>query len=352
MVTSRNHVKGATNQTLSGSDDQDSRDSQYTTVMELKKTIAKQTIALGKQSEVSKMIVAVSLAVGGLLSGAGVALQGQMAPESWLQSSMSVLAKKFSDNKTGFEIVQEAKPNSLLVVQQAKTLKSQSVDYSRIQEINKLQDELIGIQKFLMAGLQEKLTNLESGQLTCGKASNISPLTGAPISKTPESPAGKAFPVPETSPVSEIFTAATKLKNEVSAELNNPELVVHIRQMPGNHVHASLVYRGKTSLGFYAEMPQFKNRLTDSGMKQWIRDSVRQLDTVGLIESIGRSKHMGTKDSTIGMRIKKRYTGEIEVAISDAFTGKSSVFVVDPKIDTETGITEKIDIILSAFLES
>jgi hypothetical protein len=110
IVHSQNRTKAAAASAMTDRSDTvppQLTDSQYDTIADLKKTVLKQTIVIGRQSAASKTMAAVGFVVGGILSGAGVGIHGQMAPDSWLQSSMSFLAGKFSDGKTGFDIVRE-----------------------------------------------------------------------------------------------------------------------------------------------------------------------------------------------------------------------------------------------------
>jgi hypothetical protein len=61
---------------------------------------------------------------------------------------------------------------------------------------------------------------------------------------------------------SNVLATVSVLKNEILAEMNDKHLAIKVREDAEKHIHTFLEYKGKVSLGYHAEMPQFRNRLT------------------------------------------------------------------------------------------
>ena len=107
------------------------------------------------------------------------------------------------------------------------------------------------------------------------------------------------------------------------------------------------------SLGFYADSIKNQNRLTKEGMSSWIQFSIDQLLLVEQIQSVALSKNIEpSKNSFISMEIKKLFTGNVTVVLSDSLSKKMGKFTVTIKKDTQEDISREIDKILEDFLSN
>lgn len=126
-----------------------------------------------------------------------------------------------------------------------------------------------------------------------------------------------------------------------------------IQEQSGGGILVWIEYNGRKSLGFFADSPKNQNRLTKEGMNLWIQSSVDQLSLVEQIESVALSKNIGSsKDSFVSIEIKKLYTGNVTVILSDSLSKKTGQFTVNIKKDKPEDILQKIDKILEGFLSN
>jgi hypothetical protein len=68
-------------------------------------------------------------------------------------------------------------------------------------------------------------------------------------------------------------------------------------------------------------------RLTEEGMRQWVKDSIGQVSLVSKIESVAKVRDLRSfNDGNVSMKIKKMGTGDVDVTFADAFSGKVNRF--------------------------
>lgn len=324
--------------------------SDWDTIQELRRTVMKQTIALGKSSRSSRFIVAVSFATGVALSGAGATLYGQSSPDSPLQAAMSFLAKKLSSDKTGYDIVSESRGNDQTLRDQKALVEKQNTEIARLKQMVGLYEEMTTIQKNLIAGFQEKA----NAPAVVRKVTNAPVVTKIP----PVAKASLAMSVelsepstPNLQQLDEVFDRVSQLRQHVLSEIQDPNLEIRVRKTSQNHVHVYLTYHGQDSLGFHAEMPQFANRLSITGMKQWVGENISQLQTVNLIQSVATTRNIGNPEfSSVSIQTRRLYSGGVEVTLTDSFSGRTGKFKVVNGA-SQADIESQMDGVLSEFLD-
>lgn len=152
---------------------------------------------------------------------------------------------------------------------------------------------------------------------------------------------------------SKIYATLSKLKSEIATDFPNKNIEMKIQEQSGGGILVWVEYNGRKSLGFFADSPKNQNRLTKEGMNLWIRSSIDQLSLVEQIETIALSKNIGSsKDSFVSIEIKKLYTGNITVILSDSLSKKTGQFTVNIKKDVSEDISRGIDKILEGFLSN
>lgn len=325
--------------------------SDWDTIQELKKTIKQQSIALNKSSRSSRFLVAVSFATGVALSGGAASLYGQSAPNSPLQAAMSFLAKKFSSDKTGYEIVSEARAHDRTLQDQKVLVQQQETEIQRLKQMIALYEEMTTIQKNLIAGFQEKA----DAPAVVRKVTATQPVVAAPLVMSTQL-ASEPVLIPN---LDAVFDRVSTLRQSILAEFQEPNLDIRVRKTAQNHVHVYLTYYGKDSLGFYAEMPQFANRMEAAGMKEWIRESIAQLRTVNMIESVAQSRNIGKipQQASVMFQTRRLYSGGVEVTLTDSFSGRTGKFKAansashQMDIELQRSIEMQMDGVLSGFLD-
>lgn len=93
-----------------------------------------------------------------------------MDPESGVQSSISSIAKKFSDTQTGYEIIQKGSANILVIKKQTNELQEGTELRKHLRDITNQQSEILAIQKQMIDNLTEKQSLLEKELLNHNKS--------------------------------------------------------------------------------------------------------------------------------------------------------------------------------------
>ncbi|HBB27295.1 TPA: hypothetical protein DCZ36_02245, partial [Candidatus Gracilibacteria bacterium] len=304
-----------------------------------------------QDSKTSQLIIAVAFATGGILSGTVATIYGQMSPESRVQKSVTALTKAFSDEKTGYEIIQEGKENVLLVQMQINELKKCNVLNGVLQEVVVGHEEIFGTHQLIISMDEVKIANLSEKLLEEQKKSESCNRGGKKqfIGREEEKQSRNLTEVE----ASKIYATLSKLKSEIATDFPDKNIEMKIQEQSGGGILVWIEYNGRKSLGFFADSPKNQNRLTKEGMNLWIQSSVDQLSLVEQIESVALSKNIGSsKDSFVSIEIKKLYTGNVTVILSDSLSKKTGQFTVNIKKDKPEDILQKIDKILEGFLSN
>ena len=151
---------------------------------------------------------------------------------------------------------------------------------------------------------------------------------------------------------SKIFNTFSVLRVEMVEQFADKNIEIRIQEQSGGGILIWIQYKGKNSLGFYANSEKNKNRLTKEGMALWIQFSIDQLSLVEQIESIAFSKNIGSsKDSFVSMdKPKKLYSGNVKITLSDSLTKKTGSFIVKSKNTSPENISQEFDTILKDFV--
>lgn len=153
---------------------------------------------------------------------------------------------------------------------------------------------------------------------------------------------------------SKIYATLSKLKSEMATDFPDKNIEMKIQEQSGGGMLVWIEYNGRKSLGFFADSPKNQNRLTKEGMNLWIQSSIDQLSLVEQIETIALSKNIGLSKSSsfVSMEIKKLYTGNVTVILSDSLSKKTGQFTVNIKKGASEDISKGIDKILESFLSN
>lgn len=254
-----------------------------------------------------------------------------------------------SDEKTGYEIIQEGKENVLLVQKQINELKKYNVLNRVLQEAVVKWDEIINYFQIVIGTNESTIANLSEKLLEEQKKSESCNRWGKKqfIGREDEKQSRNLTEVE----ASKIYATLSKLKNEVATAFPDKNIEMKIQEQSGGWILVWVEYNRRKSLGFFADSPKNQNRLTKEGMNLWIQSSIDQLSLVEQIETIALSKNIGSsKDSFVSIEIKKLYTGNVTVTLADSLTKKTGSFIVNIKKNAPEDISKEIDKILESFL--
>lgn len=271
-----------------------------------------------------------------------------MSPESQVQESVSSLAKKFSDTPTGYERIQNGEANILVIKKQANELKEGRDLSGYLKDITGQQREIIDIQTRMIATLNEKELLIEQGKLSHNRPEKKTAKRKKESAKEQKEEVSQK---PAIARNSDIYATVSKIRGEIMADFSENGTSIQIQEQLAGRVLVWVEHKGNRSLGFFADTPKFKDRLTKQGMRSWVRDSVNQLAVVEQIESLALERDIGSsQESALSMKIKKMYTGSVEITLHDTFSKKTGRFTVDARKDKKEDIAGKIDKILADFL--
>ncbi|MDD5197678.1 MAG: hypothetical protein PHN60_02355 [Candidatus Gracilibacteria bacterium] len=325
---------------------------QQSTIEEQQRIISGQRHIIKRDSRASGLVLAVSCVTGGVVGGTGTAFYGQVSPESSVQEYTSSLAKVFSDEETGYDIIQKGKENILIVKTQAKELNKCSVINGTLQEAVVKGEEIMGTYRVIIGLDESRINNLSAELLEEQKKSENCNLRRKKqfVGSREEEKQSKNFVGADNS---KIYATLSKLRSEIMAGFPDKNIEMKIQEQSGGGILVWMEYKGMGSLGFYADSIKNQNRLTKEGMSSWIQFSIDQLLLVEQIQSVALSKNIGlSKNSFVSMEIKKLYTGNVTVMLSDSLSKKTGKFTVTIKKDTQEDISREIDKILEGFLSN
>lgn len=316
------------------------------TIKELEKDNQKLKAAYKNKSTVSGITLAVNILIAGIV-WTGATVYWQLAPESSVQELASSLIKNLGDTKTTYELAREGNSNLLIIKKQKEELQKWAEFNEKLSTIVRMEDEIIKNQSHIIMGFEKTVLRMEEEVAFCKELGGKRRKWNMVTHKEWEDKE-----IPQKSHAvydSKVFETVSKIKNEVMGDFSHHKVQVKIQEQSGGHVLVWLEYNGKKSLGFYADNLKSHSRLTKQGMSTWIQDSMNQLSTIEQIESIAHTKNIGSgKDSTLSMKINKKYNGDITVAFFDAFSNKTGKFTVK-KGDWKTDFVGIIDKILEDF---
>jgi hypothetical protein len=105
-----------------------------------------------------------------------------------------------------------------------------------------------------------------------------------------------------------IYKTVSDLRDDINKTLVEKNAAIKL-QKQSKGILVWIEYKGKRSLGFYADVSRYKNRLTKEGMNSWVQDSLAQLSLVEQIESIFLNKGVSSSfESSISLKIEKMYS--------------------------------------------
>ncbi|EKD44258.1 MAG: hypothetical protein ACD_71C00193G0001 [uncultured bacterium (gcode 4)] len=305
-----------------------------------------------QDSKTSQLLIAVAFASWGILSWTGAAIYWQISPESWVQESASYLAKMLSDEKTGYELIQEGKDNIVIIKKQStKLVKCETLE-SVLNKIIATQDEIIKFHGTIIGTNESKIHNLSEELLAEQKKSELCSRRWKKqfIGNRDEEKQSKNLAGVDNS---KIYATLSKLRSEIMTDFPDKNIEMKIQEQSGGWILVWMEYKGMGSLGFYADSIKNQNRLTKEGMSSWIQSSINQLLLVEQIQSVALSRNIGpSKNSFVSMEIKKLYTGNVTVVLSDSLSKKTGKFTVTIKKDAQEDISREIDKILEGFLSN
>ncbi|OIP54064.1 hypothetical protein AUK10_01655 [Candidatus Gracilibacteria bacterium CG2_30_37_12] len=287
-------------------------------------------------SKLSRLKSQVGIAFLGVVVGAtGATIYEQVVPESGLKKWVSGSVEKvFGDSDTGYNRIQEGEKSIGVIKEQVQELK-------RVQRLNDIQKEIIT--------LQERIA--KNNELIALPDKQKKDIGGVDISPNESNNLKTIQKKTQNTDVynSTLFADVKSIRDEVVKEFPT-SLQVKLREDKGGRVLVYVEYNGKKSLGFYADSPKFKNRLTEVGMRKWVADSIYQLTQVEEIESIAHQHGISTSlDSPISMKVKKMYSGNIIITFHDFNKNKIAKYTIGPK-DKNPDIAHKINDTLNKFL--
>lgn len=279
-----------------------------------------------KSPRINNMIVAMSFSVWSILSWLWVGLYSQISPDSSLSSFMSLTSKQISDMKTWYELFHE---QAWEITKKSEELKIYKERNWYLEKMTKLQEELRTNYAFIIQSYQEK----ELSATNNWKSPVIQPEKQ------------------EVANNDTVYNTVWKIGNDVVTDFKDTDLKFQIIKTSDWHVNVWIEYKWKKSIGFYAELPRFKDIITKTWMKLRIQDRIHQLNIIEQIKSIWEVIWIGISEkSVISLKVHQLYNGNNEVIIYDAFTKKTSKFIVEVKKYSQNETNQKIDEILSSFM--
>lgn len=217
-----------------------------------------------------------------------------------------------------------------------------------LKEVTGQQRDIIDIQTRMIATLNEKQLLVEQERFPHNRSEKKTAKRKMESMKEQKEEISKK---PAIAHNSDIYATVSEIRGEIMADFSENGTSMQIQEQMGGRVLVWVEHKGNRSLGFFADTPKFKDRLTKQGMRSWVRDSINQLAMVEQIESLALERDIGSsQESALSMEVKKMYTGSVEVMLHDAFSKKTGRFTVDTRKDKKDDITRKIDRILADFL--
>lgn len=297
-------------------------------------------------SPVSHLKQSVQAILLSLLMMSGVAIYGQTTPKSSFQQWVSWLVGKIQGNQnTTYDEIQTLETKNILIQEQEAekdklihTLQLQ-VDTQELLRTN--QNNIIDVQTTIISNNQQCAALLSLEEVAVNGRFHT---TKQNISSTQKV---------QTKDVhnSTIFADVQKLWANIMSEFSDKNIQLQITEGSWGVVHVNLVYNWKTSLGYHANSPKFKNRLTKAWMKAWINLSLNQEKQLEIIEKFGTWKGIrDIKNSPIYMESQRMYnSGNIILTFHDKFSNTDEKTTISLK-DTDADIAKKIDQTLNKFL--
>lgn len=307
---------------------------------ELEKENQKLKAAYKNKSTISGLTLAVNIFIAGIVWWAGATVYWQLVPESLVQESVSSLAKKMSDGKTGYELAREGNSNLLIIKKQKEELQKWAILNEKLNTIIHKEDEIIKDQSHIIMGFENTVLRMEEELAFRKEPGGKRRKWNEVVHKEWEN---KEIPQKSNTVYdSKIFETVSKIRNEVMGDFSHHNVQVKIQEQSGGHVLVWLEYNGKKSLGFCADNNKNENCLTKKGMSTWIQESINQLSLIERIESIALAENIdSSKESFTSMKTDKRWSWNIGVTLYDTVSKKNVRFTVW-KNDTNESIVEKI----------
>ena len=303
-------------------------------------------INLKKQSKSAQLIMAVSIAVWGLLWWTWATLYWQLSPESSVQSWISDLGKKLSDQKTWYELIQEGKIHIVTLAKQSDELRNAISSNKINKEMIELYKELTIINNGRIKAFEEREASYEREKPSPTRSWKIAQFWGIkPIIGWNS----KAL-IPKSINTSNAhsYIIVSKVRSEVMADFPNKNINIRIQEQIWGRILVWLEYQGERSLGFYADSLKFQNRLTTWWMNAWVEDSLHQLSVVKQLKLLWSSRGINDKGS-ISMIIKSKYNGDVQFTVKDNFSKKTRKSIVG-KEDNILNISGELDDMLKDFI--